>query len=306
MLKRKNAVEFHDEISRLYFQGMKRGASTGWPSIDEHYTVGLKQWTVVTGAPGHGKSEWLDALTLNLVKQGWQMIYFSPENQPHELHIVKQLEKWIGKPFSAGPTDRMKLDEANGAMVDLLQSICFLTVDAEFARVPSVIEVIHTVSEQVQEWRNVGMGKRVGIVLDPWNEFDHARPATLTETEYVSQTLSMIRQFARDWNLHIWLVAHPTKLQKKLDGTYPVARLWDISGSAHFANKADNGITVHRDYETGRVTVHILKVRFKHIGKVGSVELDYDKPTGRYFDHAGTTLPVSHKMLAAGEVECPI
>lgn len=304
MLTVKSPLEFMDQLDKLYETGLERGESTGWKSVDEYFTVQTKQWTAVTGAPGHGKSEWLDALTMNLVYQGWQMIYFSPENQPHEFHIAKHLEKWLGKPFKDGKTPRMSQAEYIDAGIELSNRIAFITVDAEFAAVPSVNEVIHTVALQVQAWRDKGSGQKVGVVIDPWNEMDHARPPELSETEYISQTLSLIRQFARDWDLHIWLVAHPAKLHKKPDGTYPVAKLYDIAGSAHFNNKADNGISIFRDYESGKTFVHVLKVRFKHIGQIGSTELIYDRITGRYIDDKGSSL--KSRVIIPGDEPCPL
>jgi hypothetical protein len=67
---------------------------------------------------------------------------------------------------------------------------------------------------------------------------------------------------------------------------YPVPTPYDISGSAHWRNKADNAITVYRDVtaEYGLVQVHVQKVRFKHCGRVGVAELRYDRLTGRYSD----------------------
>lgn len=306
MLKRKSPVDFHEQLATIYKTGLPPGESTGFKAIDDLYTVATKQWTVVTGAPSSGKSEFLDALTINLIKQGWQMIYFSPENQPHELHIAKHLEKWLGKPFSVGPTQRMSQDEYIDTAIEMVRRVCFLTVDEEFAKVPSLSEVFETAVEQINEWRENGTGQKIGLVLDPYNEFDHSRPATLSETEYISQFLSLLRQFARDLDVHIWLVAHPTKLQKKDDGTYPVARLYDISGSAHFYNKCDNGLSIHRDYLTGTVDVHVLKVRFKNIGKPGSVTLNYDRVTGRYSDPQGSTIKPSLKTVKAGGEPCPI
>lgn len=303
MLKRKSPLDFHEELATLYKTGLPPGESTGFKSIDELYTVSTKQWTVITGAPSSGKSEWLDAVAINLIRQGWQIIFFSPENQPHELHITKHLEKLIGKPFGSGPTERMKPKEYTEAAIELANRTCFLTVDDEFAKVPSLAEVFETCVEQINEWRENGSGQKVGIVLDPYNEFDHSRPANLSETEYISQFLSLLRQFARDWDVHVWLVAHPTKLQKGQDGTYPVAKLYDIAGSAHFYNKCDNGISVHRDYQTGEVDIHVLKVRFKNIGKPGTVTLKYDRVTGRYIDPKGQ----KHlTLIKAGGEPCPI
>ena len=57
------------ETLKLYEGGgWPKGTSTGWRSLDELYTIGLGQWTAVTGVPGSGKSEWVDALLVNLAR----------------------------------------------------------------------------------------------------------------------------------------------------------------------------------------------------------------------------------------------
>jgi twinkle protein len=121
-------------------------------------------------------------------------------------------------------------------------------------------------------------------VVDPWNELDHQRPAGLTETEYISQSLTKIRYFARKHGVHVWVVAHPAKLEKDGKGNYPVVRPYDISGSAHWYNKADNCISVWRNLQETKdpVQVHVQKIRFKSIGRIGRVLFDYDITTGRY------------------------
>lgn len=50
-------------------------------------------------------------------------------------------------------------------------------------------------------------------------------------------------------SVHVWLVAHPKQLSA-WKGAAPT--LYDISGSAHFNNKADVGMVVHRDLLSGR------------------------------------------------------
>jgi twinkle protein len=59
-----------------------------------------------------------------------------------------------------------------------------------------------------------------------------------------------------------------------------------ISGSQHWWNKADQCITVWRDYDAGTsdVEIHVQKVRFKHHGKIGKATLEYDRVTGRYHE----------------------
>jgi twinkle protein len=63
----------------------------------------------------------------------------------------------------------------------------------------------------------------------------------------------------------------------------PVPTLYDISGSANWANKADLGLVVYRDLDNGNIVeLYLRKVRFKEIGQVGVVELQWDRVTGRY------------------------
>ena len=81
-------------------------------------------------------------------------------------------------------------------------------------------------------------------MIDPYNELDHQRPSQMTETEYVSQMLTKIKRFAQHYDVHVWFVAHPRQLR---DWKGEPPNLYDISGSAHFINKADNGIVIHRN-----------------------------------------------------------
>jgi twinkle protein len=100
----------------------------------------------------------------------------------------------------------------------------------------------------------------------------------------------------------VWVVAHPTKLQKdRQTGIYPVPTPYDVSGSAHWRNKADNCIAIYRDVtdEGAPVQVHVQKIRKKANGRVGMVEFDYDRISGRYTPTRKSVLPntySSHKQ----------
>lgn len=287
-----NVVEFakpaHVSLGKLFEAGLKLydrggqkpGASTGWPAIDQHYTVGARQWTVVTGVPGSGKSEWLDAMLVNLAEAdpSWLFAVYSPENYPEVTHLVKLVEKRVRKPFSQGPTERMTRQEYADGAAWVMEH--FFWLDTELRTPDELIATALSYGEQ---------DRKMGIVLDPWNTLDHERRG-MNETDYVSYILTSVTKLARGSNAHVWLVVHPTKIYKdRQTGTRPVPTPYDISGSAHWYNKADNIITVHRDQAEGLqdVEIHVQKVRFKHIGKVGMSTLKYDRVTGRYFEFAG-------------------
>jgi twinkle protein len=123
-----------------------------------------------------------------------------------------------------------------------------------------------------------------GLVIDPYNEIEHKRPQNQNETEYVSQLLGKVKRFAQAHEVHVWFVAHPAKPQREKDGSLPTPTLYDISGSANWANKADVGLVVHRDPDRDptRTDICIRKVRFKSVGKTGMTSLRYERATGRY------------------------
>jgi twinkle protein len=55
--------------------------------------------TIVTGVPNSGKSEWLDALAINLAEsQGWRFAMCSMEKKPRD-HARQLLEKVARKPM---------------------------------------------------------------------------------------------------------------------------------------------------------------------------------------------------------------
>ena len=268
--------DISERVYDLYEQGASnRGVSTGWPNMDTLYRVARGEWTLVTGMPSHGKSAWLDALVVQLAeKHGWRFAVCSPENQPLELHALKLARLLKGKPFSIGVHERLTMQDLTDALAWEFDHFTFVLPHEGRRSVAGVLALMETVIQR----REVH-----GIVIDPWNELDHSRTDKLSETEYISQSLTAIRQFARRRNVHVWMVAHPTKLQK-LPGkdTYPVPRPYDVSGSAHWWNKADNAICVYRDDEDRWVQVHVQKVRFDTNGQRGVAEFQYNPLTGRY------------------------
>jgi twinkle protein len=271
----------HDEIRSQVFDlwkhgGLPRGSSTGWPSVDKLYTVGLGQLTLITGWPGSGKSEWLDALLVNLAKrEKWRFVIFSPENWPLALHHAKIIEKYIGKPFNPGPTPRLDEEELDAAEEWMDGKFFFAKPEK-----PNIFAILDEANRIV----TAGNAK-AGLVLDPWNQLEHYRPIGMSETEYVSQTLSEVMNWVRERDCHMWLVAHPSKMQRTKEGKLPIPTPHDVSGSANFWNKPDNCITIWRDqsdYKKKEVDVHVQKIRFKHCGHIGLTSLDYNIVTGRY------------------------
>ncbi|EOA39325.1 hypothetical protein CARUB_v10012366mg [Capsella rubella] len=276
--------DFFDELDAFYHRthGYEYGVSTGWKTLDNLYSVVPGELTVVTGIPNSGKSEWIDALLCNLNHSvGWKFALCSMENKVRD-HGRKLLEKHVKKPFFdanyGSAVQRMSVDELEEGKEWLNET--FFLIRCEMDSLPNIEWVLERAKAAVLRY-----GIR-GLVIDPYNELDHQRTLRQTETEYVSQMLTKIKRFSQHHSCHVWFVAHPKQLQQ-WDGGAP--NLYDISGSAHFINKCDNGIVIHRnrDKEAGPldlVQVCVRKVRNKVAGQIGNAHLCYDRTTGLYSD----------------------
>jgi twinkle protein len=274
-----------DEIDMedFYENNKLSGVSVGWNEADKHFTLS-DQWGmlhIVTGVPGSGKSEWMDALSLNLARdEGWRWGIYSPENFPIEMHLSKLMEKHVGLPFRDGFKRKMDMKDVRAAKEFIGEHYSFI------AHTEDVISV----DEFIQFGKVLCYRQGIrGLICDPWNELSMDRENGQSETEFICESLTKLRRFARAHNCHVFVVAHPQKLRRTESGQFPTPSLYDISGSAHWRNKADTGIVIHRpinldDPEDNHVEVHISKVRFKHLGELGVFELDYEYSTGVYKD----------------------
>ena len=273
-----DADNLTESIDRLYDNGVDRGVSTGWGTIDPYYLVRAGAFTVVTGIPSSGKSNWMDAVMVNIAKNhGWNFAVFSPENQPLEDHMARVLEKYIGQPFMDGPTPRMSKEDVARGKSWLTKHFTWIlpSDDKEWS-----IDVILEAAKRLVLTKGIR-----GLVIDPWNELEHMRDNNQTETEYISVALKRIRQFGRRYGIHIWVIAHPAKLYRDKSGKIPIPTPYDISGSARWRDKSDNCITIWRDLakeEGCLVEVHVQKVRFRQDGKIGVGELTYNWRMGTY------------------------
>lgn len=251
----------------------ERGTSTGWRSVDEFYTVTPGELTVVTGHPGSGKSEWLDALMMNLAQfGGWSFAVYSPESGAGEEHLIRLAKKYWDKPYWPGPRLEMTDDEIRrfGTWGDRR----FLLLDPENPSIPTLLGMTRSF---------VFRHGISGLVIDPWNRLDHSRPSGVMLTEHVREHLGLLSDFAKRNDIHIWLMAHPKKMEV-VGGVPNVPTAYDISDSAHFFNMADNIIVVNRDKanDDALVEIRLQKVRRQRVGKLGMALLSFDRITGRY------------------------
>lgn len=273
-------TNYVNKVTDLFIKGQGRGISTGLQALDGNYTIAPGQFTIVTGIPSAGKSEFIDHLMVELaMSESWSFAVCSFENPP-EGHIVKLLEKRQRAPFynNGGtgdqPVNRITTDGLRDGLAWVSEH--FYWMEQADGAVSTIDDIIERAKVAVMRY-----GVR-GVVIDPYNYID--KPSNVAETEFVSETLTKIKQFAVGHDVHVWFIAHPTKLKRDETGGYPAPGGYEISGSAAWFAKADCGLTVHKGPHEYETEIHLWKVRFKWIGKTGMVMLAYDPVTGRYSD----------------------
>jgi hypothetical protein len=273
----------NDEAIELAANYLKKGDDPvydpKWVAMSRHLRLQQGIFYVVTGMPSSGKSEFLDALMLGMAQDhGWKTLFFSPENHPVELHLRKFVEKISNKRFFTDDYGQgVSFKEFEGSMD-------FINKHFQFMDPPLDKRSLDDILSQAES--ALGKQRFDAMVIDPWNEVDIYNNTHLREDQFISRALTKIKAFAKYYRVAMFIVAHPTKMTKGDDEKYPVPTLYNISGAAHWYNKADVGIVVHRDpFDPDTkfmADIYIQKIRFKQHGERAKFSLHYDFVSGNY------------------------
>jgi DnaB-like helicase N terminal domain/DnaB-like helicase C terminal domain len=263
------------------------GENCGWENLYKNYRPARGTLNIITGIPTHGKSELMDAIAVNLALYAqWRWCIFSPENYPTEIHLRKIIEKYIGKNIQD-----MSGDEIKNAMLWINQYFRFVQLSESAHHLDALIRLIDKPVKEKQF---------DAVIIDPWNELDVKPGDEERETNYIGRSLSKIRRYSRRHNIAAYIVAHPAKMYRnKNTGEYDVPTLYDINGSAHWYNKADNGLVIYREKDgegalKDEIQLHIQKIKFKAHGNQGLVILKYNKDNGRFYEEEKTSVGFSY------------
>jgi len=240
------------------------------------------QLNVGTGIPSHGKSNFVDWYVLNLVNDhNMKASWFTPEHSPMSLYQTNIIEKVVGRNFwkEKGGQPRIRKDEIE-----------------EYERwADEKIYLTDTVNGELPTWdwlfdkfREQMFSFGIDIfVIDAFNKVLLPKGNRL---DMINEVLTKLTHFAQANNVMIFLIAHPTKMQKNDSGLYGVPTLYDVSGSADFRNMTHNGFTIYlyfQDDENGiddETEFINMKTKFSFQGKIGeSVKFKYCETNGRYY-----------------------
>ena len=276
--------DYVDSLDALYQTGLQAGLTIGHENFDKAISFETKRLCVVTGIPSSGKSEFIDEICVRLnIRYDFRVAYFSPENMPLAYHASKLIEKLVGKRLRANDMNEMEYERAK-----------LYYTENFFHILPNEGYMIDNILEKAK-YLVVKRGIKI-LVIDPYNRLE-SQQGSKSETQYISEVLDKLTNFAQQNDVLVILMAHPRKILKETS-TDGVPTLYDINGSANFYNKADFGIIVHRHKnDNDHTLVRVQKVKFKHLGTGGDVTFKYDIQNGRYapWNAEENSLPIWEK-----------
>lgn len=242
----------------------------GIANLERHYKIRLGDFCVVTGIPGHGKTALIGEIVGRMVENySWNVAVASFEQRPQIDHR-RNLRTFYNrkKVIYQHPEE---IAAADG------------WIDDHFAFV-----VPNEDDDVTLDWVLDRMAAAVVrydckiVVIDPFNEMDHVRPAGMSLTEYTGYALKQFRKFAAKFRVHFIVAAHPAKMQREKDGKIGIPGLYDISDSAHWHNKCDVGVVVHRTPDQGTL-IRVAKSKYHdQIGVPGDLYGSFNIDNGRY------------------------
>ena len=246
--------DINDELEEFIHEGFKPGYQVGLDNFDSIFSTYTGQFITVTGVPSSGKSDFVDRMAVGYqMKYGWKTAFASPENKPTFLHAHKLIRKiggWMPK------KDDLGSDKWNR---------CFDVVNDNFYFIEAERYDLDAVLKKGAE-----LVKRKGIkclVIDPYNKVKMKGAGDLSITDATMEYLAKIEAFAKKYDVLVVIVAHPTKMYKKDDGTIDEPTMYNIKGGGEWYDASYHGLLVHRNYTNNTVKVKVLKVKFQNLGE---------------------------------------
>ena len=269
------------DLEDFVTNGFRKGYQIGLEPFDEIFSTYTGQFITVTGVPSSGKSDFVDRMCVGYNQQyGWKTAYASPENKPTFLHGHKLVRKYWG-----GMPEKEDIGSEKWNQITSHVNDNFFFIDMERYDLDAVLK------------KGAELVKRKGIkclVIDPFNKVRMANSTHLSTVDYTMEYLTRIDVFCKKYDVLVIIVAHPTKMMKREDGTIDEPTMYNIKGGGEWYDASYHGLVVHRNYQQKTVKVKVLKVKFQNLGEnQAEAHFRWDFASGDYIpivDQSGDSM----------------
>lgn len=231
---------------------------TGMSWLDVHLKLTRPEFFVIAGTAGAGKSTVAQRIAMGLAwEHRMPVSIFNGEG--HESIVLTRARRfWKAMNPNVSTADPQKQAERD---YWIRQHLALVKPPQD--QLPTFEWLMWAMERQALD------RKRQVFLLDPWNEIIHERPKHTTLTEYTGECIIRMKRLA-DRHRLILMVAHHVK---KPENPKALPSPYDIADSAHWFNKADHCLIVHRPDEGANKTLLYIGKSKDHelMGRPGKV-----------------------------------
>lgn len=291
-----NYDTLYDCVRDVVKEGNRVGCETSLADFADIFRFKGTGILTVTGIPGHGKTEFVDACIVDLARlYGHETIVVGYEQRPEE-HIIKLIRKMVGVdvtcPSYFNKDTEPEFDAAYKFVTEHIKHIETTKVGG------NINDILEIASQQIKKSRDAGGDPRY-IVLDPFNML--SIKGKFSGHEKIEEILRRLTHFSHQMGVLVILIAHPFKMRiDEKTEKYAVPDFYSVKGSSAFFEMSYHGLVVYREgYKASDpVMIKVLKVKQNNLGVAGeNIHLRYDRPSGRYIpiDNEDNEGPGDHR-----------
>ena len=178
---------------------------SGWPELNPHLRIVRPEFMVITGPPGDGKSQFGIALCCNLAHHhNWPgaIIQFEDDVERNREDLIRY---WCGKQGIPLSLERRPSEKERSQACEWIDRM-FRTIspNEDFDDVAVDLDWLRTNIREAATRHGARW-----ILIDPWNELEHAFAKGQTEAQYLNDAVRGLKRLARRYQILVILVAHP-------------------------------------------------------------------------------------------------
>lgn len=269
--------EFYAKFLSVMAEGDRAGLDISFSNFNEVYRAYEYGLEIITGIPGHGKTEFKDSQVIDLGRLHGIKTCYAGFEQREEEHVLKCVRKVLGYDARAKGANTSELKNA----YEFVNKFIF-HVDVSKTG-GNIDEILKTFKQMI----DVNGCKY--FVIDPFNLI-YRKGSSNSSHEAVNEILREMVLFQKKYNVFLSVVAHPRKMEQdeksEVSGAYKVPEFYDLKGSSAFFEMAYHGLVQYRNYDANAgysAMTRVLKVKQNNLGRTrGECYWNYDEGSGRF------------------------
>lgn len=286
------ANEYLEEMLSDFDHGRERGKSTGFQSLDPHFSLYPGWLYMMNGYPNEGKTTvMLNIMAVSTILYGDKWGIYSPENYPVKNVIDTLAEIFLNNTSNPEIKTRIKKYDYKDVITEHIANHFFF-VNNDEGYTPNELLIV---KEELIKKKGI-----TGFFADPWSALNHT-DMERREDHYIAQCLNREIRLAKRYNIMNIISHHPPK-PADVKGVLKAPHPYQLSGGSMWWNKSDVIFAIHQvnrmDFSDNKVGFHVQKVKeVKLFGEKTNPEepvvFEYQHRTNRILERRDVSNPNS-------------